>query len=87
MSSGTATATATSKIDTHVDLHQKKLSKAEWDYTEIPESREEIEVLNMIKAGFNNVNIRFNTTKSIIGILKTSMSEEIMVFRRNMRGS
>ena len=72
--------TATSKIDTHVDLHQKKLSKAEWDYTEIPESREEIEVLNMIKAGFNNVNIRFNTTKSIIGILKTSVSEEIMVF-------
>jgi hypothetical protein len=59
------------------------LSKAEWDYTEIPESREEIEVLNMIKAGFNNVNIRFNTTKSIISILKTSMSEEIMVFLFN----
>lgn len=73
----------TSKIDTHVDLHQKKLSKAEWDYTEIPESREEIEVLNMIKAGFNNVNIRFNTTKSIIGILKTSINEEIMVFLFN----
>ena len=69
--------------ETHVDLHQKKLSKAEWDYTEIPESREEIEVLNMIKAGFNNVNIRFNTTKSIIGILKTSISEEIMVFLFN----
>ena len=79
MSSGTET----SKIDTHVDLHQKKLSKAEWDYTEIPESREEIEVLNMIKAGFNNVNIRFNTTKSIIGILKTSINEEIMVFLFN----
>lgn len=81
MSSGTETAT--SKNDTHVDLHQKKLSKAEWDYTEIPESREEIEVLNMIKAGFNNVNIRFNTTKSIIGILKTSINEEIMVFLFN----
>ena len=69
--------------ETHVDLHQKKLSKAEWDYTEIPESREEIEVLNMIKAGFNNVNIRFNTTKSIIGVLKTSINEEIMVFLFN----
>jgi hypothetical protein len=69
--------------ETHVDLHQKKLSKAEWDYTEIPESREEIEILNMIKAGFNNVNIRFNTTKSIIGILKTSMNQEIMVFLFN----
>ena len=76
-------ATTNTKIDTHVDLHQKKLSKAEWDYTEIPESREEIEILNMIKAGFNNVNIRFNTTKSIIGILKTSMNQEIMVFLFN----
>ena len=45
-----------------------------------PKNSNEIEVLNMIKAGFNNVNIRFNTTKSIIGILKTSVSEEIMVF-------
>jgi hypothetical protein len=69
--------------ETHVDLHQKKLSKAEWDYTEIPESREEIEVLNMIKAGFNNVNIRFNNTKSIIGVLKTSVNEETMVFLFN----
>jgi hypothetical protein len=77
------TNTTNTKIDTHVDLHQKKLSKAEWDYTEIPESREEIEILNMIKAGFNNVNIRFNTTKSIIGILKTSMNQEIMVFLFN----
>jgi hypothetical protein len=69
--------------ETHIDLHQKKLSKAEWDYTEIPESREEIEVLNMIKAGFNNVNIRFNPSKSIIGVLKTSINEEIMVFLFN----
>jgi len=85
MSTGIATANlnSNSKIDTHVDLHQKKLSKAEWDYTEIPESREEIEILNMIKAGFNNVNIRFNTTKSIIGVLKTSVNEETMVFLFN----
>jgi hypothetical protein len=83
MSSGIANAHSNSKIDTHVDLHQKKLSKAEWDYTEIPESREEIEILNMIKAGFNNVNIRFNTTKSIIGVLKTSVNEETMVFLFN----
>ena len=83
MSTGIVNAILNSKIDTHVDLHQKKLSKAEWDYTEIPESREEIEILNMIKAGFNNVNIRFNTTKSIIGVLKTSVNEETMVFLFN----
>ena len=68
-----------SEIELHVDLHQKKLSKAEWDYTEIPESKDEIDILNMIKKGFNDVNIKCNSTKSIIGILKTSVNEEIMV--------
>jgi hypothetical protein len=81
MSNGTIASSI--GTETHVDLHQKKLSKAEWDYTEIPESQEEIQILNMIKAGFNNVNIRFNTTKSIIGVLKTSINEEIMVFLFN----
>ena len=70
-------------VDLHIDLHQKKLSKAEWDYTEIPETKDEIEILNMIKSGFNNVNIKYNITKSLIGILKTSVSEEIMVFLFN----
>ena len=36
----------------HIDLYQKKLSKAEWDYMEIPESNDEIEILNLIKKGF-----------------------------------
>jgi hypothetical protein len=71
------------EIELHVDLHQKKLSKAEWDYTEIPESKEEIDILNMIKKGFNDVNIKYNSTKSIIGVLKTSITEEIMVYLFN----
>ena len=68
------------EIDMHVDLYQKKLSKAEWDYMEIPESKDEIEILNLIKKGFSNVNIKYNAAKSIIGILKTSITEEIMVY-------
>ena len=72
-----------SEIELHIDLHQKKLSKAEWDYTEIPESKEEIDILNMIKKGFNDVNIKCNSAKSIIGVLKTSVTEEIMVFLFN----
>ena len=36
-------------------------------------------ILNMIKKGYNDVNIKCNSTKSIIGILKTSVNEEIMV--------
>jgi hypothetical protein len=71
------------EVDIHIDLYQKKLSKAEWDYMEIPESKDEIEILNLIKRGFSDVNIKYNSAKSIIGILKTSTTEEIMVFLFN----
>jgi hypothetical protein len=71
------------ETDIHIDLYQKKLSKAEWDYMEIPESNDEIDILNLIKKGFSNVNIKYNAAKSIIGVLKTSISEEIMVFLFN----
>ena len=70
-------------VDIHIDLYQKKLSKAEWDYMEIPESKDEIEILNLIKKGFSNVNIKYNTSKSLIGVLKTSTTEETMVFLFN----
>jgi hypothetical protein len=72
MSTDSANNSSNNDVDLHVDLHQKKLSKAEWDYTEIPESKDEIEILNMIKNGFNNVNIKYNITKSLIGVLKTT---------------
>ena len=71
------------EVDIHIDLYQKKLSKAEWDYMEIPESKDEVEILNLIKKGFSDVNIKYNSAKSIIGILKTSITEEIMVFLFN----
>ena len=73
----------TPDVDIHIDLYQKKLSKAEWDYMEIPESKDEVEILNLIKKGFSNVNIKYNTAKSMIGVLKTSITEEIMVFLFN----
>ena len=57
----TATKIDTNKeVDIHIDLCQRKLSKAEWDYMEIPESKDEIEILNLIKKGFSNVNIKYN---------------------------
>ena len=71
------------EVDIHIDLYQKKLSKAEWDYMEVPESKDEVEILSLIKKGFSNVNIKYNTAKSIIGILKTSITEETMVFLFN----
>ena len=77
------TETSREENNMHIDLYQKKLSKAEWDYMEIPESNDEIEILNLIKKGFSNVNIKYNAAKSIIGVLKTSITEEIMVFLFN----
>ena len=71
------------EVDIHIDLYQKKLSKAEWDYMEVPESKDEVEILSLIKRGFSNVNIKYNTAKSIIGVLKTSITEETMVFLFN----
>ena len=71
------------EVDIHIDLYQKKLSKAEWDYMEIPESKDEVEILNLIKKGFSDVNIKYNSAKSIIGVLKTSITEETMVFLFN----
>ena len=49
------------EVDIHIDLYQKKLSKAEWDYMEIPESKDEVEILNLIKKGFSDVNIKYNS--------------------------
>ena len=42
-----------------MDLCQNKLSKQEWEALEIPVSSSEMEILKLIKNGYNNLNIRF----------------------------
>ena len=43
-----------------MDLNQQKLTKTEWDTTEIPISSEEKEILKLIIDGYKDVNILYN---------------------------
>ena len=40
-----------------MDLTQKKLSKAEWEAIEVPLPSQEKEILELVKMGYDNVNI------------------------------
>ena len=53
-----------------MDLSQKKLTKSEWDFLEIPINQKELEILRMIKNSKNNINIKFNKTKTLISFMK-----------------
>jgi len=53
-----------------MDLTQKKLSKSEWEFLEIPVDNEEMKVLKLIYNSRDNVNIRFNESKSFLEFIK-----------------
>jgi hypothetical protein len=53
-----------------MDLNQRKLIKSEWDSIEVPFSKNEIDVLNLIINGFSDVNIKINKNESIFTFLK-----------------
>jgi len=63
-----------------MDLKQRKLSKSEWESIEIPVSSGELEVLNLITAGFSNVQIKTNKTDSIFTFLKIEYNTQIEDF-------
>jgi len=60
-----------------MDLNQRKLNKSEWNSVEIPVSKAEISILNLITKGYNDVNIRINDTNSIFMFLKIEYSEKM----------
>jgi hypothetical protein len=60
-----------------MDMQQRKLNKSEWESIEIPVSQQEIDVLNLIINGYNDVNIRVNNTKTIFTFLKVDYSEKM----------
>ena len=55
-----------------MDLRQQKLTSEEWDALERPVSKEEQRILQMINQGYNNVDILFNDTQSLINFIKVS---------------
>ena len=60
-----------------MDLNQQKLSKREWDTTEIPVTPDEKEILKMIVSGYHDVNIIYNKNLSMINFLKLEPNENI----------
>jgi len=63
-----------------MDLNQRKLIKAEWNSIEVPVSESELQILNLLKEGFNNINIKKNYTLSIINYLKLDSTIKIHDF-------
>ena len=63
-----------------MDLKQRKLSKSEWESIEIPVTKNEIEILQLIKNGYSNVNIKINKTDSLFTYLKIEYSTQIEEF-------
>ena len=61
-----------------MDLNQQKLTKTEWDTTEIPISSDEKEILKLIIDGYKDVNILYNKNLSIINYLKLEPTDSIM---------
>ncbi len=53
-----------------MDLTQKKLDRSEWESIEIPCSASELVLLNLVKDGFYNTDIRHNTALTILAFLK-----------------
>ena len=51
-------------------LSQTKLTKSEWDQMEIPIPQDEQYILNFIKNGYHNVQLKINQHNTLIGILK-----------------
>ncbi len=53
-----------------MDLSQKKLTKSEWDFLEIPLCQSELEIMKMIENSKKDLNIKFNKTMTLIGYMK-----------------
>jgi len=60
-----------------MDLSQQKLSAEEWDALERPVSKEEQRILEMIHRGYDNINILFNDTQSLIDFIKISENKDM----------
>lgn len=63
-----------------MDLQQRKLTKSEWNATEVPVSNEEEKILTMIIKGYHDVNIRHNDTKTLFEFMKVQNTEEMVEY-------
>lgn len=63
-----------------MDLTQNKLTRAEWEYLEIPVSSDEKKILQMIISGYHDINIRLNETQSLFSFIKIDKTPETELF-------
>ena len=66
-----------------MDLNQRKLNKSEWDSIEIPASQTEKDVYSLIINGYEDINIRNNNNKSLLGYLKVEISGDMDLYLYN----
>jgi hypothetical protein len=61
-----------------MDLNQEKLTKTEWESTEIPISDDEKEIMKLIMNGYYDVNHIYNKKKSMLNYLSLIPNENLM---------
>jgi len=59
-----------------MDLKQTKLTKTEWNNTEVPVSADEMRILQLICDGFNDVNTKSNVNQSMFQVVKIEVTPE-----------
>jgi hypothetical protein len=59
-----------------MDLKQTKLTKTEWNNTEVPVSTDEMRILHLIREGFHDVNTKSNINQSMFQVVKIEVTPE-----------
>ena len=70
-----------------MDLNQQKLTKTEWDTTEIPITPDEREILKLIITGYSDVNYIYNKNMSIVNYLKLDPNDGVNYYLYNQHFS
>ena len=60
-----------------MDLKQQKLTAEEWESLEKPVEDSEMRILKLIKNGFDDVNVSYNDTQSLITYVRASENIEM----------
>ena len=63
-----------------MDLNQSKLTRAEWETIEKPVSSNEKIVLDLIIKGYDDVELKYNNTKTFLTFTKMESSPSLEYF-------
>jgi len=58
-----------------MEVNQHKLSRQEWEGIEVPVAEREMEVLKLIKNGFQNINIKYNKNSTFLSFAKLDKND------------